>query len=51
MCVQCLQYQTDQQPDVKKVEKLNNLFFGFMAKGVEESAGETAFNDASHALK
>jgi hypothetical protein len=34
--VQCLQYKTDQQSDVKKVEKLNNLFFGLMAKGVEE---------------
>lgn len=34
--VQCLQYKTDQQSDVKKVEKLNNLFFGLIAKGVEE---------------
>lgn len=34
--MQCLQYKTDQQSDVKKVEKLNNLFFGLMAKGVEE---------------
>ena len=38
--VQCLQYQTDQQSDVKKVEKLNNLFFGLMATGVEDSDGE-----------
>ena len=37
--MQCLQYQTDQQSDVKKVEKLNNLFFGLMAKGVEDSEG------------
>ena len=37
--MQCLQYQTDQQSDVKKVEKLNNLFFGLMAKGIEESDG------------
>lgn len=34
--MQCLQYKTDQQSDVKKVEKLNDLFFGLMAKGVEE---------------
>jgi len=35
-----LQYQTDQQSDVKKVEKLNNLFFGLMATGVEDTEGE-----------
>ncbi len=38
--LQCLQYQTDQQSDVKKVEKLNNLFFGLMAAGIENSEGE-----------
>lgn len=31
--LQCLQFQTDQLADVKKVEKLNNLFFTLMAKG------------------
>ena len=41
--MQCLQYQTDQQSDVKKVEKLNNLFFGLMAKAVEESDGALCF--------
>ena len=41
--MQCLQYQTDQQSDMKKVEKLNNLFFGFMAKGIEESDGGLCF--------
>jgi hypothetical protein len=37
--MQCLQYKTDQQSDVKKVEKLNNLFFGLMANGVEAEPG------------
>ena len=41
--MQCLQFQTDQQSDVKKVEKLNNLFFGLMAKGIEESDGALCF--------
>ena len=41
--MQCLQYQTDQQSDVKKVEKLNNLFFGLMAKAIEESDGALSF--------
>ncbi|EIE26874.1 signal recognition particle, SRP9 subunit, partial [Coccomyxa subellipsoidea C-169] len=29
----CLQYQTDQLADVKKVEKLNNFYFASMARG------------------
>ncbi|CAL5225197.1 g7980 [Coccomyxa viridis] len=43
----CLQYQTDQQSDVKKVEKLNNLFFGLMATGVEDSEEPAADGDVS----
>ncbi len=31
--MQCLQYQTDQLADVKKVEKLNNFYFASMARG------------------
>eukprot|EP00879_Flechtneria_rotunda_P005432 GHRR01005725.1.p1 GENE.GHRR01005725.1~~GHRR01005725.1.p1 ORF type:complete len:121 (+),score=41.62 GHRR01005725.1:293-655(+) len=31
--VLCLKYQTDQQIDVKKMEKLNSLFFVLMARG------------------
>lgn len=45
--LQCIQYQTDQQSDVKKVEKLNNLFFGLMANGVEDSEGESMPQDPS----
>ena len=29
--LQCLQYKTDQQADLRKIEKLNNLFFSLMA--------------------
>jgi hypothetical protein len=31
--LQCLKYKTDQQVDVKKMEKLNSLFFVLMARG------------------
>ncbi|WIA13349.1 hypothetical protein OEZ86_006616 [Tetradesmus obliquus] len=31
--VVCLKYKTDQQIDVKKMEKLNSLFFVLMARG------------------
>ena len=41
MPVQCLQYKTDQQSDLKKVEKLNNLFFSLMAASSHaDAAGE-----------
>ncbi len=30
---QCLQFKTDQQADLKKLERLNNLFFALMSKG------------------
>jgi len=35
---QCLQYQTDQIADLRKVEKLNDRLFALMARG-EEAAG------------
>jgi len=35
---QCLQYQTDQIADLRKVEKLNERLFALMARG-EEAAG------------
>lgn len=38
LSLQCLQYQTDQIADLKKVEKLNDRFFLLMARG-EEAAG------------
>lgn len=41
---QCLQFQTDQLADVKKVEKLNNMFFTLMAKG---DAAEDAAEDSA----
>ena len=31
--LQCLQYQTDQIAELKKVEKLNDRFFALMARG------------------
>ncbi|KAL6779123.1 SRP9 [Auxenochlorella protothecoides x Auxenochlorella symbiontica] len=39
----CLQYKTDQQADLKKVDKLNALFFALMATGQapQEEAGRT----------
>jgi hypothetical protein len=33
VALQCLKYKTDQQVDVKKMEKLNSLFFVLMARG------------------
>ena len=36
--VQCLQYRTDQQADLKKIEKLNNLFFSLMAASSHDAA-------------
>ncbi len=33
LLLQCLKYKTDQQVDVKKMEKLNNMFFALMARG------------------
>lgn len=36
---QCLKYKTDQQADVKKMEKLNSLFFVLNARG-EHPTGE-----------
>jgi hypothetical protein len=33
LLLQCLKYKTDQQVDVKKMEKLNSLFFVLMARG------------------
>ncbi len=39
--LQVLQYKTDQQADLKKVEKLNQLFFSLMATGKAPS-GEQA---------
>lgn len=37
--MQCLQYKTDQQTDLRKIEKLNRMFFSLMATG-EAPAGE-----------
>jgi hypothetical protein len=31
--MQCLQYKTDKQADLKKIEKLNHVFFSLMATG------------------
>lgn len=31
--MQCLQYKTDKQADLKKIEKLNHIFFSLMATG------------------
>eukprot|EP00850_Spirogloea_muscicola_P004428 SM000019S04972 [mRNA] locus=s19:384192:384848:+ [translate_table: standard] len=31
----CLKYKTDQAQDARKMEKLNNLFFALMARGLD----------------
>jgi hypothetical protein len=41
--LQCLKYKTDQQVDVKKMEKLNSLFFVLMARG-EHPTGACVFS-------
>ena len=33
--MQCLKYKTDKQTDLRKIEKLNNVFFSLMATGNE----------------
>jgi hypothetical protein len=33
--MQCLQYKTDKQADLKKIEKLHHIFFALMATGKE----------------
>ena len=40
--MQAVQYKTDQIADVKKIEKLNLLFFQLMAQG-SEAEGEFGF--------
>lgn len=42
---QCLQYKTDQQADLKKVEKLNSRFFSLMATGSPPSGELLEFNE------
>ena len=37
--LQCLQYKTDQQADLKKIEKLNRVFFALMATGAPPPPG------------
>lgn len=37
---QCLQYKTDQQSDLKKIERLNNLFFDLTATGDAPAGGD-----------
>jgi signal recognition particle subunit SRP9 len=44
--LQCLQYKTDQQADLKKVEKLNNLFFALMAKGPDSVGAQHVLEHA-----
>ncbi|CAM8927499.1 unnamed protein product [Rhodiola kirilowii] len=35
---ECIKYKTDQAQDLKKLEKLNNMFFTLMARGPEGTA-------------
>lgn len=37
LLLQCLKYKTDQQVDVRKMEKLNALFFAVTATGERPS--------------
>jgi hypothetical protein len=39
VALQCLKYKTDQQVDIRKMEKLNALFFAVTATG-ERPSGE-----------
>eukprot|EP00899_Mesostigma_viride_P005828 jgi/Mesvir1/15246/Mv06470-RA.1 len=40
--VTCLKYRTSEVQDVKRMEKLNNLFFSLMARGMDESSASAA---------
>jgi hypothetical protein len=47
-----LQYKTDKQADLKKLEKLNNVFFSLMATGKDpEDDVEMAPAEAARAAK
>eukprot|EP00270_Netrium_digitus_P012733 TRINITY_DN416_c0_g1_i4.p2 TRINITY_DN416_c0_g1~~TRINITY_DN416_c0_g1_i4.p2 ORF type:complete len:110 (+),score=36.92 TRINITY_DN416_c0_g1_i4:115-444(+) len=41
----CVKFFTEQQQDAKKMEKLNNLFFSLMARGLDAQALEDAASD------
>eukprot|EP00850_Spirogloea_muscicola_P011217 SM000069S20654 [mRNA] locus=s69:57225:58159:+ [translate_table: standard] len=41
----CLKYKTDQAQDARKMEKLNNLFFTLMARGLEAVVEEEAVKE------
>ncbi|XP_020680354.2 signal recognition particle 9 kDa protein [Dendrobium catenatum] len=38
--LQCVKFKTDQAQDVKKMEKLNNIFFGLMVRGPDVDIAE-----------
>ncbi|XP_039139639.1 signal recognition particle 9 kDa protein [Dioscorea cayenensis subsp. rotundata] len=39
---ECLKFKTDQAQDVKKMEKLNNIFFTLMARGPDADISEVS---------
>ncbi|GAB2270812.1 Signal recognition particle protein [Dionaea muscipula] len=46
---ECLKFKTDQAQDAKKMEKLNNIFFGLMARGPEVDISEITGKDQTEA--
>ncbi|KAL9262494.1 Signal recognition particle 9 kDa protein-like protein [Drosera capensis] len=45
----CLKFKTDQAQDAKKMEKLNNIFFGLMARGPEVDLAEITGKEQTEA--
>ncbi|KAG6776405.1 hypothetical protein POTOM_019911 [Populus tomentosa] len=46
---QCLKFKTDQAQDVKKMEKLNNLFFTLMSRGPDADVSEVTGKEQTEA--
>ncbi|XP_002306822.3 signal recognition particle 9 kDa protein isoform X2 [Populus trichocarpa] len=49
LIVKCLKFKTDQAQDVKKMEKLNNLFFTLMSRGPDADVSEVTGKEQTEA--
>ncbi|KAH7670564.1 Signal recognition particle SRP9 subunit protein [Dioscorea alata] len=47
---ECLKFKTDQAQDVKKMEKLNNIFFTLMARGPDADISEVSGKEQAEQL-
>ncbi|KAM0951778.1 putative signal recognition particle, SRP9/SRP14 subunit, signal recognition particle SRP9 [Dioscorea sansibarensis] len=47
---ECLKFKTDQAQDVKKMEKLNNIFFTLMVRGPDADISEVSGKEQAEQL-